>query len=143
MTSLQQCRDISHDIDRGPQNIKCLISRHQMKHSEGKMQCRKIGSTMSRHQVRAIKVELNGPMSRHRVSNVTTSVEMIRTIDSMSRHQHDIKIQSQRANVATPNLTHDITVSMSRHRHNISTRAGFFLGFSNAIIVTSFLGHKS
>ena len=41
----------------------------------------------------------------------------------------------------TSDSTHDIAVSMSQH--DISTKAGFFLGFLNAMIVTSFLGPKT
>ena len=59
------------------------------------MQCRDNGLAMLRYQIKVVKVKLNGLMSRHQVRNVTTSFEMIRTVDPMSRHQHDIKIQSQ------------------------------------------------
>ena len=69
---------------------------------------------MSRHHLKAVKVELNRPMSQHYVSDVATSVEMIRIADAMLQHQFDIKIQSQLANVATPYSTHNIEVSMSR-----------------------------
>ena len=73
-------------------NIMVPMSRHQLKRSEENMQCRDIESAMLQHHIKAVKVKLNGPMSRHQVSNVATSVEMIRTTDPMPRHQHDIKI---------------------------------------------------
>ena len=60
---------------------------------------------------------------------------MIITVDVMSRHQYDIKIQSQQADVVTLDSTHDIEVSMSQHCHDRNARAGFFLGFSNVVIV--------
>ena len=52
------------------------MSRHQLKNSKGKMQCRDIRSAMSQHHIKAVKVKLNGLMSQHPVSNVATSVEI-------------------------------------------------------------------
>ena len=105
---------------------------------------------MSQHRINNVVIstqrsqdETKRTMSRHQVSNVATLAEMDNIANPMSRHQHDIKIQSQRANVATPDSTHNIEVSMSKHRHDNSDKARFFLVFSNAVIVASFLRPKT
>ena len=51
--------------------------------------------------------------------------------------------RTSRFNVVTPESTHDIVVSMSRHHHDSSARVEFFLGFLNVVIVASFLGPKT